>query len=128
MSRVDDAHLHLNWAREAERNRDFLRARVEYLKAVESIKQANAAGQYNNEFNEITSEYHNFVKRDPIYSDLVKRLLPLISATPGILQSDVPKQAPQLTREDISYTLYFAALFGVISRTKKGRSYELKVI
>ena len=135
MSRNEDAVLHLNWAKQAERQGDFLGARMEYLKCVESWKQAGD----EIELQKATKEYESFVKRDPIYQKLISALLPLIQANPGILQSDITKQAEAMdwaalyshnrpvAKEDIYYALYFADKFGSITRTKKGRSYELRI-
>lgn len=135
MSRNEHAVLHLNWARQAERQGDFLGARMEYLKCVESWKQAGD----EIEMQKATKEYEAFVKRDPIYEKLISALLPLIQANPGILQSDITKQAETMdwaalysynrpvAKEDIYYALYFADKFGSITRTKKGRSYELRI-
>lgn len=140
MSRQDDALMHLNWAKEAERNEDFLRARVEYTKCVESWKQANQSGEYETELQNATREYEEFVTRDPIFSKIISVLVPFIECNPGILQSDISKQFPtmnwselyqytrEISREDISYALYFAAKQGKILRTKKGRSYELRAM
>lgn len=135
MSRNEDAILHLNWARRAEKQGDFLAARMEYLKCVESWKQYGDTI----ELEKATGEYEAFVRRDPIFSRLLSILLPIIQANPGILQSDIAKQAESLdwaalydydrpvAREDIYYALYFAEKFKRISRTKKGRSYELRI-
>jgi len=126
MSRYDDGRLHLEWARQADGRGDFRYARAEYLKSVESFRQAKQDGTRGEvEWIDATKEYEGFVKRDPFFIDLLARLLPLIQQHPGMLQSDVPKHHPDLPREDISYALYFAAQFGKITRTKKGRSYEL---
>lgn len=136
MSRNDDAVVHLDWARNAEAQGDFLRARMEYLKCVESWKQAGNA----TELQKATQEYEGFVKRDPIYAALISGLLPIIQANPGILQSAITKNAETMdwaslynynrpiSKEDIYYALYFAEKFGRIARTKKGRSYELRTI
>ncbi|MBW6487369.1 MAG: hypothetical protein K0B01_14585 [Syntrophobacterales bacterium] len=135
MSRNEDATLHLNWARQAEKQGDFLAARMEYLKCVESWKQYGDIA----ELEKATGEYEAFVRRDHIFSKLLSILLPIIQANPGILQSDIAKQAESLdwaalydydrpvAREDIYYALYFAEKFNRISRTKKGRSYELRI-
>lgn len=134
MSRNEDAMIHLNWAREAEKQGDFLAARMEYLKCVESWRQAGD----NAELEKATKEYEAFVKWDPIFEKLISVLLPIIQANPGILQSDIAKQAESMdwaalysynrpvAREDIYYALCFAEKFGRITRTKKGRSYELR--
>jgi hypothetical protein len=135
MSRNEDAIMHLNWAKQAEKEGNFLGARMEYLKCVESWKQAS------NEFEleKATKEYEAFVRRDPIFEKLISALLPIIQANPGILQSDIAKRAESMdwatlcnynqpgAREDIYYALYFADKFGRIIRTKKGRSYELRI-
>lgn len=135
MPRDEDAMMHIRNAREAENQGDYLAARMEYLKCVESWKQ------YGDkiELEKATIEYESFVRRDPIFQKLIAALLPIIQAKPGILQSDITKQAESmdwaklydydrpLAREDISYALYFAGKFGQITRIKKGRSYELTV-
>src|SRR5438128_12417297 len=116
MSRNEDAILHSNWAREAEAERDFLRARMEYLKCVESWKQAGD----ETDLREAQDDYTAFVRRGPIFETLLGGLLPIIQAAPGILQSDITKRAESLkwpslydynrpvAREDIYYALYFA--------------------
>lgn len=136
MSRSDDAMMHLAWAREAEKRGDFLAARMEYLKCVESWKQAGETGKKE----DAEKEYEAFVKRDPLFKALLSILVPMIKANPGVLQSDIAKNAEatdwatlynykrQVAKDDIYYTLYFAEKFGKIKRTKKGRSYELSVI
>ena len=134
MSRKEDAILHLNCARQAEKQGDFLVARMEYLKCVESWKQAGDSA----ELEKASREYESFVERDPIFEKLISKLLPITQNSPGILQSDIAKQAESMnwtalysynrpvSREDIYYALYFADKFGRITRAKKGRSYELR--
>lgn len=136
MARDEDATIHLNCAREAERNKDFLRTRVEYLKCVESWKQ----GGNSQMLKDAQDEYDEFVRRDPIFKTLLNGLLPIIKENPNIIQSEITKQFESIdwtalynynrtiTKEDIYYALYFAARFGIISRTKKGHSYELNLI
>jgi hypothetical protein len=133
MSRTEDAILHLNWARQSEKQGDFLRARVEYMKCVESWKQAGDEV----ELQKVSKEYEDFAKRDPIFEKLISILLPIIQDNSGILQSDITKRVESMdwfnlynynrpvAKEDIYYVLYFADKFGRITRTKKGRSYEL---
>lgn len=135
MSRNEDAIMHLNWARKAERKGYFLGARMGYLRCVESWKQV---GDHSG-LEKATKEYEAFVRRDPIFEKLISVLLPIIQANPGILQSDITKRAESMdwaklysynrpvVREDIYYVLYFADKFGKIARTQKGRSYELRV-
>ncbi|MHB8808946.1 MAG: hypothetical protein ACYC9M_02890 [Desulfobulbaceae bacterium] len=130
-----DAMWHLEAARRAERQGDFLAARMGYLKCMETLKQArDEAGTQ-----EAQKEYDAFVQRDPFFKELVSRLLPLIQANPGIMQSDITKRVESVdwsalynsnrpvAKEDIYYALYFADKFGTITRTKKGRSYELRL-
>lgn len=135
MARNDDALVHLDWARQAEQQGDFLAARVEYMKCVESWKQFGDTA----ELAKASEEYEEFVRRDPIFETLLSKLFPIILENPGILQSEITKQAKSLdwgdlytyerpvVREDIYYALYFADKFNKITRTKKGRSYELRV-
>ena len=135
MSRNEDAMLHLNWAKQAEKRGDFLAARIEYLKCVESWKQSGDI----TELEKATGEYEAFVRRDPVFEKLLSILLPIIKSNPGILQSEIAKQVESvdwatlydynrpIAREDVYYALYFAEKFDRITRTKKGRSYELRI-
>ncbi len=125
--RVGDGLLHLDWARQAARAGDADRARMEYMKAAESWRQANETevGKWTRELELANREYAEFVQADPVYRSGIAALLPIIKATPGILQTDLYKACPGIERENISYILYFAASSGMINRTKKGRTYEL---
>jgi len=108
---------------------------MEHLKCVESWKQAGDTDA----FEIATREYESFVRRDPIFERLLAGLLPIIQASPGILQSEITKRAEslewpslygynrQVAREDIYYALYFGEKFGTITRTKAGRSYQLRI-
>ncbi|MDR0878953.1 MAG: hypothetical protein LBN21_12965 [Treponema sp.] len=135
MSRFDDAQIHITNARSAEKHGDYLGARVNYLKCVESLKQAGAATELEN----ATKEYEEFVKRDPIFKKLISVLLAGIKENPGIIQSEITSKAEEMSwqqlynydrpiaKDDIYYALYFADKFGYITRIKKGRSYELRI-
>lgn len=135
MSRYDDGILHIGLARKCKQNNDFLGARMGYLKAVESFKQANAT----KELDEANKEYENFVKNDPVFIGLLSVLKEGIKINPGILQSEITNKADEsnwsevykynrpILKDDIYYVLYFADKFGYIKRIKKGRSYELFV-
>ena len=137
MSRADDAVMHLQMARNAERQGDFLGARVGYMKCTESWKQDGNEAQLES----ATKEYEEFVKRDPIFRKLINGLLPFIKANPGVIQSEITgklEAAPGwsalyshdrgIFKDDVYYALYFAEKLGMISRAKKGRSYELRVL
>lgn len=135
MGRYEDGMKHLNFARDFKKSDDYLRARVEYMKAVESFKQANAI----NELDRANIEYSEFVKIDPIFQNLTSVLIAIIEDNQGILQSEIVNKALEgewshiynynrpIMKDDIYYALYFADKFGMINRKKKGRSYELFV-
>lgn len=116
-------------ARAAERNRDFKKARMYYLNAVESLdktQQLTAIPAAEGIINKLKSEYCDFVvHRDPFYRLLLKHPLDWVKDHPGILQTELYKEFPHHKREDMTYVLYFAEKEGLIRREKKGRSYEL---
>jgi len=126
--RVGDGMLHLQRAREAVSGGNADYARLCYMKAAESWKQANETegGKWARELELANKEYAAFVESDPAYKNGLVVLLPIIQANPGILQTDLYKACPGIERETVSYILYFAASSGKIERTKKGRSYELR--
>lgn len=129
-----DAMWHLTSARNAEQRGDYLAARMGYLKCVETLKQAGE----EEDLADATREYESFARRDPFFNKIFSVLLPFIKENPGILQSEITKKFVSVdwselyrydrpvTREDISYVLYYADKLGLIQRTKKGRSYELR--
>jgi len=133
MGRYEDGMMHIGLARKCKQNNDFLGARMGYLKAVESFKQANAT----KELEESNIEYENFVKTDPVFIGLLAVLKEGIKLNSGILQSEITNKAVEanwsdvykynrpILKDDIYYVLYFADKFGYIKRTKKGRTYEL---
>jgi hypothetical protein len=128
VQRVHGAYVFWREARTAERGRDYKKARDLYLKATESLTQAEklvehpAADAY---VEQIKAEYFDFVvHRAPYYRQYLKYLLPVIKTEPGILQTDMYKRF-NLSRSEITYTLYFAEKEGLIRREKKGRSYQL---
>jgi hypothetical protein len=126
-------NYHLQKAREAEKIGDYLAARIGFLKCVESFKQVKATAELEN----ASKEYEEFVRRDPIFNKLLAVLNAGIKENPGILQSEITGKAEAMNwselynydrpiaKDDIYYVLYFADKFGFITRTKKGRSYEL---
>lgn len=136
---VGDAMMYLELAKTREGQGDYLGARVEYMKSIEILKRFK--GEFDEELRYAQDEYDEFVKRDPIYAALLSRLIPIIEAHPGMLQSDITKNFKkadlwseltrykrEVTKEDIGYALYFASKQGIIMRMKKGRSYELRVV
>lgn len=127
-TRLGDAILHLSLARSSAHTGNFNQARISYPKAVESWRQANESesGKWEREHELTKSEFAAFVTIDPVYNNGIASLLPIIQATPGILQTDLYKAQSDIERDIVSYILYFAASSGVIERTKKGRTYELR--
>ncbi|MBI5438960.1 MAG: hypothetical protein HY936_08480 [Nitrosomonadales bacterium] len=66
-----------------------------------------------------------FAKEDPLYKEVMERVLPLVQANPGMLQSQIYKGQPDHIKEQMRYVLYFANELGHINRIKKGNSYKL---
>jgi hypothetical protein len=128
LQRVHGAYVFWREARTAERRHNYKNARELYLKATESLSQAEklvehpAATAY---VEQLKAEYYDFVvHRDPYYRHYLKYFLPVVKAEPGILQTDMYKRF-NLSRPEIMYTLYFAEKEGLIRREEKGRSYLL---
>ena len=66
-----------------------------------------------------------FANRDPLYKEIIIKLIPIIAKQEGILQSKIYPYLPQYDIETLRYILYFAHELGDIKRVKKGRSYQL---
>lgn len=125
---------HLKNALNLELAKDFLGARMHYMQCMESMRHLKDKEEYE----VIGKQYENFVSRDPFFHKLAEGLIKGIKLNPGILQSEITKRLDPLetwgqiqfynrkiSRDDIYYALYFMDKFGYITRTKKGRSYEL---
>lgn len=124
-------------AQESETQKDFLTARINYMKAVEELKRCTEPAEYEKLIIPVQKMYDEFVLRDPVYKYLMSKLLPIIENQNGILQSEISKDFEsvdwgtltngnrEVMKEDIYYALYFADKFGHIKRIKKGRSYQL---
>ncbi|MCQ2098371.1 MAG: SAP domain-containing protein [Fibrobacter sp.] len=135
MGRLESGYRNLYTAQELSDSRDYLRARTNFMKSVESFKQAGATI----ELEKTIDLYKRFVKKDPIFKGLTNVLLNVINQNPGILQSDIAGRIESedwsaqydynrpIIKDDVYYVLYFADEFGLISRKKKGRTYELYV-
>jgi hypothetical protein len=128
LQRADEAFVSWRGARTAERNHEWEKARRLYLKAVESYEQFEKLGDdplVTQNLEMLKNEYYQFVvNRDPIYRVNLKYLLPLIREEPGILQTQTYDRL-DISRPEITYTLYFAEKEGLVRREKKGRSYQL---
>jgi len=127
--RTFEITFHIENARKQFKNKNFNSARISYFKWVESIRQQNinTAGKLDEEYKLAEEEYSEFVKQDPLYVKICDSVLPKISEIPGILQIDLYKIFPEINKNDISYSLYFATKHGKIIRVKKGRTYELLI-
>ena len=124
-------------AQDSETQKDFLAARINYMKAVEELKRCTEPTEYEKLIIPVQKMYDEFVLRDPVYKYLMSKLLPIIENQNGILQSEISKDFEsvdwgtltngnrEVMKEDIYYALYFADRFGHIKRIKKGRSYQL---
>lgn len=66
-----------------------------------------------------------FAAVDPLYSEVLDVVRPLVSMNPGLIQSEVYPHISKYDTETISYTLYFAHELGDIMRVKRDRSYAL---
>jgi len=53
---------------------------------------------------------------------------PLIAGSPGMLQTDLYRICPAVSKESICYVIYCAAKRGHILREKMGRSYRLQLV
>ncbi|MEL5720355.1 MAG: hypothetical protein P1P59_04410 [Treponemataceae bacterium] len=132
-----DIPAYLVNALDAERQGDFLGARVLYMQATETLKNRSSKNNYKKYMPSLQGIYDEFVLRDPFYKKLMQPLLKIITANNGILQSDITKHFQQtdwgvlqaynrpVLKDDIYYALYFADRFGHIVRIKKGQSYLL---
>jgi hypothetical protein len=129
-----DALHHLNLALNHELGQDFLGARMHYMQCMECMRDLKETQEYK----VIDKQYENFVSRDPFFHKLAEGLIKGIKLNPGLLQSEITSKLDPLetwgqiqfynrkiSKDDIYYALYFMDRLGYITRTKKGRSYEL---
>ena len=129
LQRGSSAPTEFSMALECEKDGDPMGARLHYMKAVESITQFNTLSDNSiaKEVEAYKKAYCDFaVKRDPLFKSYLAALLPIVTNTPGILQTELYIKTT-LDKSDISYCLYFAAEAGIIKREKKGRTYQLTV-
>ncbi|MDR3302080.1 MAG: hypothetical protein LBT01_06080 [Spirochaetaceae bacterium] len=130
LQRLDASYKSWRDARDAERARDFKKARALYLKTVESFEQFEKLENIpalTAILNKLKTEYASFVLyRDPEYRALLKFILPIVQKFDGILQTEVYKwENSNFKKADFTYALYFAEKEGLIKREKKGRSYQV---
>lgn len=77
------------------------------------------------EKDKFTQVMKDFASEDPLYRQVMERLLPMVETNPGIVQSQIYKGQPDEIKEQMRYVLYFAHELGHIHRVKKGNSYSL---
>lgn len=125
--RTFDIQFHRESARKYLNERNYEMARLSFFKWVESVRQQNInlSGDLAEELEAAQQEYCEFVKQDPLYLRVFDLILPKIRESKGIIQTDIYKIFPDISKDDISYVLYFADEQGIIKRTKKGRTYEI---
>lgn len=67
-----------------------------------------------------------FAESDPLYRLCLAQLLPVVTATPGIKQTDLYGHMPAAPDVELArYVLYFAHELGEVVRVKKGRTYQV---
>lgn len=101
---------------------DFDWARQQLQRIAYGMVEPSVTDAQRADFTRLMTE---FAKADPLYREVMERVLPLVQANPGMLQSQIYKGQPDHIKEQMRYVLYFANELGDITRRKKGRSYEL---
>lgn len=133
IGRLESGYKCLHIAIQAGYAADYLKARMSYMKSVESFKQADALFEKE----KAEKMFEDFARKDPAFVKLAKIICDVIRVNPGILQSDFTKKLESgdwsdmyeyhrpILKDDVYYVLYFADKLGMIVRNKKGRTYEL---
>jgi len=110
--RIEEAWRHgdYNWARQQLQQ-------IAYSMVGRSVSQSDK--------DKFTQVMKDFAREDPLYRQVMEKLLPMVFATPGMVQSQIYKGQPDAIKEQMRYVLYFAHELGHIHRVKKGNSYKL---
>lgn len=111
-----------SWVSKARRARasvDIATARMCYQKAAYGFAQLTP-----DQIEQLKQEVAGFVRTDPLYAEGFAAVRTAVTATPGLLQSDLGKAAGE-NRDALNYVLYYAAVTGDLVRIKAGRSYQL---
>lgn len=101
---------------------DYDFARQQLQKIAYGMVGESVTDEQRKNFTRLMTE---FAKEDPLYKQVMERVLPLVQANPGMLQSQIYKGQPDYIKEQMRYVLYFANEIGHIKRIKKGNSYKL---
>lgn len=128
--RTFEIKLHRENAFKKLKEGNFDHARKSFFAWVESVRQQNinTGGKLELELEEAKRAYSEFAKNDPLFIKICNIVFPIIKQQPQIFQTEIYKILKDFDRNDISYTLYFAAEHGKIRRTKKGRTYSIELI
>jgi RecA/RadA recombinase len=115
------SNFHLDRARKADKENDYTTAAREYRKTISILKKDNPE-----EFRTVSEEFENFVKRDPIFKEILSVFLSGIKEHPEIKPIDISLGG--ITKDwgeiyglgralepiDIKYFFDFAEKFGYI--------------
>lgn len=126
----DDVYLEVDWREQLEeiesawKQGDYEFARDWLQKLAYRLKSEEAPEAVHDRFKALMV---NFTRDDPLYTEVMRIVLPVIADNPGIVQSQLAKQFPQFDAEQFRYAMYYAAEIGDVLRIKKGRSYTLSI-
>ena len=120
---VNDPWLaHCMAIEEAWARGDYDWARMQLQKIAYGMVEPSVTDAQRADFTRLMT---SFAKEDPLYKQVMERVLPLVRDNPGMLQSQIYKGQPDEIKEQMRYVLYFANELGHIRRIKKGNSYQL---
>lgn len=120
---VDSAWLeHCEAIERAWKRGDYDWARQQLQQVAYSMVGNSVTDEDRANFTQLMTEFAN---EDPLYKQVMERVLPLVRDNPGILQSQIYKGQSDEIKEQMRYVLYFANELGHIRRIKKGNSYQL---
>lgn len=67
----------------------------------------------------------DFAALDPLFKRVLEVVLPAVSQSPGLKQTEAYALLPDLDKETVRYVLYYAHVLALIERKKKGSTYQL---
>lgn len=101
---------------------DYDWARAQLQRIAYTMIEPSVTAEEKKRFTQLMTD---FAKEDPLYNDVMQRAMPVITANPGMVQSQIYKGQPDHIKEQMRYVFYFAHELGHIRREKKGSSYKL---
>lgn len=123
-----EGEISIDWRRQFEeisrvwREGDYDQARDWLQKLAYRLKSEEAPEAVHTKFKALMAE---FTRDDPLYAEVMRFALPVITEQSGIIQSQLSKQLHQFNAEHFRYAMYYGAVIGDVVRVKKGRSYAL---